>query len=107
VAGWAGGGVSLQDAVNVSFINNTVISNDATASSGVLFNTDGAAMANVGPPNCTTVGADTTCQPITTSTEQPAGLEVAPHTAKFVSAFVGSDARARTGWTIARRSPTR
>jgi hypothetical protein len=91
VAGWAGGGVSLQDAVNVSFINNTVISNDATASSGVLFNTDGAAMANVGPPNCTTVGADTTCQPITTSTEQPAGLEVAPHTAKFVSAFVGSD----------------
>ncbi|MFC3617650.1 hypothetical protein ACFOPS_04675 [Ralstonia solanacearum] len=57
-AGWAGGGVSLQDAVKVSFINNTVVSNDATASSGVLFNTDAAAQANVGPPNCTTVGAE-------------------------------------------------
>ncbi|KFX29753.1 Ig-like domain-containing protein [Ralstonia solanacearum] len=97
VAGWAGGGVSLQDAVNVSFINNTVISNDATASSGVLFNTDAAAMANVGPPNCTTNGADTTCQPITTSTDQPAGFEVAPHTSNLNAAFVGSDGSCPSG----------
>jgi len=39
VAGWDGGGVSLQDALKVNFINNTVISNDTTASSGMLFNT--------------------------------------------------------------------
>jgi hypothetical protein len=37
VAGWDGGGVSLQDALKVRFVNNTVISNDTTASAGVLF----------------------------------------------------------------------
>ena len=42
VAGWDGGGVSLQDALKVNFINNTVISNDTTASSGMLFNTPGS-----------------------------------------------------------------
>ena len=40
----------LQDALNVNFINNTVISNDTTASSGVLFNTLGAPQASVPPP---------------------------------------------------------
>ena len=42
VAGWDGAGVSMQDALNVNFINNTVMDNDTTASSGVLFNTLGA-----------------------------------------------------------------
>ncbi|WP_197422927.1 Ig-like domain-containing protein [Burkholderia sp. ABCPW 14] len=97
VAGWSGGGVSLQDAVRVSFINNTVVSNDATASSGVLFNTDAATQANVGPPNCTTVGAQTTCNPITTSTRQPAGLESARHTANFITAFTDPDVACPTG----------
>lgn len=88
VAGWAGGGVSIQDAVGVSFINNTVVSNDSTASAGVLFNTPAAAQANVPPPtNCTTVGAETTCDPITTSAYQPAGLETARHTPNFIAAF--------------------
>ena len=41
VAGWDGAGVSLQDALVVNFVNNTVVSNDTTASSGVLFNTLG------------------------------------------------------------------
>ena len=41
VAGWDGGGVSMQDALQVKFINNTVINNDTTASAGVLFNTLG------------------------------------------------------------------
>src|SRR5207237_330917 len=35
VAGWAGGGVSIQDAVRVSFDDNTVASNDSTATAGV------------------------------------------------------------------------
>ena len=39
VAGWDGGGVSLQDALAVNFINNTVASNDTTATSGVLLQT--------------------------------------------------------------------
>lgn len=81
----------------MSFINNTVISNDATASSGVLFNTDAAAQANVGPPNCTTVGAETTCQPITTSTKQPSGLETAPHTSNLMAAFTGASGACPTG----------
>jgi len=34
VAGWNGGGVSIQDAVKVDFRNNTVASNDSTASAG-------------------------------------------------------------------------
>ncbi len=42
VAGWDGAGVSLQDALVVNMINNTIVSNDTTASSGVLFNTIGA-----------------------------------------------------------------
>jgi hypothetical protein len=85
VAGWAGGGVSLQDALRVNLVNNTIVSNDATASAGVLFNTDAASQANVGPPNCTTVGAETTCSPVTTSTYQPAGLETARNTANLVA----------------------
>ena len=38
VAGWDGGGVSLQDALLVKFTNNTVIGNDTTASAGGLSN---------------------------------------------------------------------
>jgi len=67
VAGWDGGGVSLQDALNVDFINNTVMSNDTTASSGVLFNTLGAPLASApGDGNQTTS--------TTTSAPQAAGL---------------------------------
>ena len=64
VAGWTGGGVSLVDAVNVDFVNNTVASNDSTATAGVLFGTLGSPLASVPPPTA----------PITTSTPQPAGL---------------------------------
>jgi hypothetical protein len=52
VAGWDGGGVSFQDALAVKFINNTVASNDTTASAGPLFNTLGAPLASA--PGCTT-----------------------------------------------------
>jgi hypothetical protein len=67
VAGWDGAGVSLQDALNVNIINNTIMSNDTTASSGVLFNTLGAPLASSGGPTCTT-----NCG--TASAPQPAGL---------------------------------
>ncbi|MEX3953709.1 Ig-like domain-containing protein [Paraburkholderia sp. EG287B] len=97
VAGWAGGGVSLQDAVAVSFINNTVISNDTTATAGVLFNTAAATQANVGPPNCTTSGSETTCQPTTTSQYEPAGLETARHTQNLVAAFTRPNVKCPAG----------
>jgi hypothetical protein len=67
VAGWDGAGISLQDALNVNIINNTIMSNDTTASSGVLFNTLGAPLASSGGPTCTS-----NCG--TTSLPQPAGL---------------------------------
>ena len=37
VAGWDGGGISLLDALATNLINNSVVSNNSTASSGVLF----------------------------------------------------------------------
>jgi len=66
VAGWDGAGISLQDALDVNIINNTIVSNDSTASSGVLFNTLGAPLASSSGTNCMTSA--------TTSCPQPAGL---------------------------------
>ena len=68
VAGWDGAGVSLQDALNVDIINNTIISNDTTASAGVLFNTLGAPIASAPGSNCIQTGGTTRSCP------QPAGL---------------------------------
>jgi len=67
VAGWDGAGISLQDALVANIINNTIISNDTTASAGVLFNTLGAPLASSSGPTCTS-----NCG--TTSAPQPAGL---------------------------------
>jgi len=67
VAGWDGAGVSLQDALVVNLVNNTIVSNDTTASSGMLFNTLGAPIASApGATNQTTSS--------TTSAPQPSGL---------------------------------
>jgi hypothetical protein len=46
VAGWDGAGVSLLDALYLDFINNTVASNNTTATAGVLINTLGAPLAS-------------------------------------------------------------
>jgi len=71
VAGWDGAGVALLDALNVNIINNTIASNDSTASSGVLFDTIGAPLASSGGKNCTTS--------TTTSCPQVAGLVSIPN----------------------------
>jgi len=67
VAGWDGAGVSLQDALAVSLVNNTIVSNDTTASAGVLFNTLGAPIGSSPPPPNTTTSS-------TSSAPQPSGL---------------------------------
>jgi hypothetical protein len=67
VAGWDGAGISLLDALNADVINNTIASNDTTASAGVLFNTLGAPIASQQGPTCT-VNCGTSSAP------QPAGL---------------------------------
>ena len=69
VAGWDGGGVSFEDALATQFINNTVASNDSTATAGVLFNTLGAPLASSQTPGTPTTGPSGT-----TSAPQPAGL---------------------------------
>src|SRR6202030_2670816 len=69
VAGWDGAGVSVQDALAVNLINNTIVSNDTTASAGVLFNTFGAPLASSPGPTCTA-----NCG--TSSAPQAAGLVV-------------------------------
>jgi hypothetical protein len=68
VAGWDGAGVSLQDALNVNIINNTIVGNDTTASAGVLFNTLGAPLSSSPGANCIQTGGTTQSCP------QPAGL---------------------------------
>jgi hypothetical protein len=91
VAGWDGGGVSLHDAVNVNFINNTVVSNDSTATAGILFDTIGAANASQPPPGCdptiTPLPPACTNTSVTTSNFEPAGLATEVHTAAFLAAF--------------------
>jgi len=47
----------------VNFINNTVISNDSTASSGVLFDTIGASLASTAGKNCIQTGSTTASCP--------------------------------------------
>jgi hypothetical protein len=61
VAGWDGGGISMVDALNVNFINNTVVSNSTTASAGILFTTIGMPMASSEGTNCTNASATSSC----------------------------------------------
>jgi len=78
VAGWDGAGISMLDALNLNIVNNTVISNDTTASAGVLFNTIGAPLASTQGTACTNAGATASCP-------QPAGLVVLQNSAVLVA----------------------
>ena len=86
VAGWDGGGVSLQDSLAVDLINNTIISNDSTASAGTLFGAFFATQASA-PTPCPrdAIGANIPCVPLTAP--QPAGLSSAGHTAEFLASL--------------------
>ena len=86
VAGWIGGGVSLYDAINVNFVNNTVVSNDNTASAGVLFDTLGAPNANQPPPGCNPTVSGS-CPFVTTSNFEPAGFATEANSALLKGAF--------------------
>ena len=61
VAGWDGAGVSLQDALAVNIVNNTIVSNDSTASSGVLFGSLFAPLASTPGTNCTANNGSQSC----------------------------------------------
>jgi hypothetical protein len=62
VAGWSGGGLSLQDTTNVTIVNNTVANNDSTATVGALV------VGNV-------------------STAQPAGISAERHSLALAAAL--------------------
>lgn len=61
VAGWDGGGVSLLDALSINLINNTITTNDSTASSGVLFQSLFAPLASTQGNNCSANGGTQSC----------------------------------------------
>ena len=71
VAGWDGAGISLQDSLNVSIINNTIASNDSLASSGVLTQSIGTPQASAPAGSCVQAGPN---GPTSTSCPQSAGL---------------------------------
>jgi hypothetical protein len=88
VAGWDGGGVSLVDALDVNIVNNTIMSNDSTASSGMLFNTLGAPLASSQGPCPVARNADGTCPvALTQSTPQPAGLVAIQNSSNLATAM--------------------
>jgi hypothetical protein len=84
VAGWDGAGVSLLDALNVNIINNTIMSNDSTASAGPLFNTIGAPLASTQQSSCVQTGSTTASCP------QVAGLVSVQNSATLVANFPGT-----------------
>jgi hypothetical protein len=84
--------VALFDAVAVSFINNTVVSNDSTATAGVLFDSLGAPNANHAPPGCDpTANPNCTGNSVTTSNLQPAGLATELHSSNLLPAFTNAN----------------
>ncbi len=87
VAGWDGGGVSLEDALKVQFVNNTIIANDSTASAGILFNTIGAPLSSSPVAGCdpqTGIGC------VLHSTPQTAGLVTMANTTNLTSSLPGT-----------------
>ena len=85
VAGWDGAGISLQDALNVKIINNTIMHNDSLATSGVLTNSIGTPLASAPAGNCTmggTTGANTASCP------QSAGVTSTPNSSLLTTTFV-------------------
>jgi hypothetical protein len=83
VAGWDGGGVSLEDALAVTLTNNTIASNDTSASSGSLFRTLGAPLASSQSPTpgCLSQnGGNASCP-------QPAGLVTMQNSPQLTASF--------------------
>ena len=96
VAGWDGAGVSMEDALRVTLVNNTIVSNDTSASAGVLFKTLGAVDASSPPPGCnpttdlTTNPQDPNCLGHNAAhIPQPAGLVTMRNTPNLVEAMNG------------------
>ena len=86
VVGWDGGGISLQDSLNVSIVNNTISSNDSLASSGVLATAIGAPLASAPAGSCVQPGPT---GPTTASCPQSAGVTSTPNSSVLTTTFTG------------------
>jgi hypothetical protein len=99
LAGWDGAGISLQDALNVKIINNTIAHNDSLASSGVLTTSLGAPMASAPSGNCTMTGPTGAN---TASCPQSSGLTSTQNSALLTSTFTGLTITCPPGMTNCR-----
>jgi hypothetical protein len=85
IAGWDGAGISLQDALNVSILNNTIAHNDSMATSGVLTNSIGMPQASAPAGNCFRSGPTGNN---TASCPQPAGVASTQNSTLLTTTFV-------------------
>jgi hypothetical protein len=86
IAGWDGAGISLQDSLNVSIVNNTIAHNDSLASSGVLTQSIGTPQASAPAGNCVQTGPTGVG---TASCPQVAGVASTPNSALISSSING------------------
>jgi len=86
MAGWDGAGISLQDSLNVSIINNTIASNDSLASSGVLTQSIGTPEASAPAGNCVQPGPT---GPTSASCPQSAGVTSTQNSSVLTTTFTG------------------
>src|SRR5579863_2047204 len=82
VAGWDGGGISLEDSLNVKIINNTIASNDTLATSGVLTQSIGTPEASAPAGSCVNAAGTASCP-------QSAGVTANPDTPVLTTTFTG------------------
>jgi hypothetical protein len=90
VAGWDGAGISLQDSLNVAIVNNTIVSNDSLASSGVLTFSIGAPLASAPPGECHNTAGTASCP-------QSAGVTSTPNSSLLTTTFTGLTITCPTG----------
>jgi hypothetical protein len=94
IAGWDGAGISLQDALNVSIVNNTIAHNDTLASAGVLTFSIGAPAASAPPGECHNAAGTTSCP-------QVAGVASTQNSTLLTTTFTGLTITCPTGQTPA------
>ncbi len=94
VAGWDGAGISLQDSLNVSIINNTISSNDSLATSGVLTQSIGTPLSSAPAGNCVQPGPT---GPTSASCPQSAGVTSMQNSSLLTTTFTGITITCPTG----------
>jgi hypothetical protein len=81
IAGWDGAGISLQDALNVNIISNTIAHNDSLATAGVLTYSIGTPLASAPAGECHNAAGTASCP-------QVAGVASTKNSALLTTTFV-------------------